>query len=300
MGKEIENMADVRRKFLTWEEEVKLSKIILDGTLKTPANFKDWKDADLTADAQDAVHTFILHNQGLVKSCAYRFAIFQVPIEDLIQDGDIGLYRAARKFDYHRGARFSTHATWWIRQAMFTTIQNRDLIKIPKKQSYAYNKAVKTFYSQWQNTGIKPQMSKVLESLNVGKDTIYDLNYLIPYPIELDSPIVSDSDAHEEMYDLVKNPLQITPEQHCLENDPFNQKIFEELLPKLLTPKEHSVIAYLFGFADGEPHTLEETGEVFGISKQRIQQLKVSAFRKLVRNPKVRKMYAQNVGYDSN
>ncbi|MGD8750090.1 MAG: sigma-70 family RNA polymerase sigma factor [Anaerolineales bacterium] len=275
---------------LTREEEIDLAKRIERGRLardemargkSSPRRRKELNR--LIKDGWEARRHLITANSRLVVSIAKKYVGRGVPMIDLIQEGNIGLMRAAKKFDYKRGYKFGTYATWWIRQAITRSIANRGrTIRIP---AYIGDKITKFFRMQnqlKQNLGRDPNNEEIANALNVDPDEVERIFKISRRPLSLERPISYESDA--ELGDFIEDNETPAPEEHA--EDSLIHEHLEEVL-ETLPPREARILKMRYGFMNGKIHTLQEIGRKEGITRERVRQIEAQALRRL-RNPQIR------------
>lgn len=224
-----------------------------------------------------ASRRLIESNLRLVIAIARRYTSTGVPLIDLIQEGNLGLMRAAEKFDYRRGCHFGTYATWWIRQAVSRAAGEQSrLIHLPEHVATRLRKVRRTAAQLSQENGLDPLPEQIAEACNMELNEVIDLLGIIEQPVSLDAPV--DDEARYSLADTLEDSAAPAPaetaSQHLL-----GEELHRALV--LLTPRERSVITLRYGIGDGRSRTLLEVGKELGISRERVRQLEVVALMKL-------------------
>jgi len=216
-------------------------------------------------------------NLRLVIAIARRYTSTGVPLIDLIQEGNLGLMRAAEKFDYRRGCHFGTYATWWIRQAVSRAAGEQSrLIHLPEHVATRLRKVRRIAAQLSQENGLDPLPEQIAEACNMDVNEVVDLLGIIEQPVSLDAPV--DDEARYSLADTLEDSAAPAPAETA------SQHLLGEELHRalaLLTPRERSVITLRYGIGDGRSRTLLEVGKELGISRERVRQLEVVALMKL-------------------
>jgi len=272
---------------LTTEEEVSLAKRLEAGRNaekrlgKTPDHAKapDWQW--LVQDGIEAREHLIKANTRLVVSIAKKYMSRGVPFLDLIQEGNLGLMKAVEKFDYRRGYRFSTYATWWIRQTITRAIADQGrTIRVPVHMSDRIRRLYRVARELEQEHGRKPTVEEIADALEVEPRKVQWMLKVSWQPLSLEHPVGEDDDS--ELGNFIENDTAPTPSETA-HNHLLKEKI-EELLTTL-TPREARILRLRFGLQNGRSYTLEEVGHKFGLTRERIRQIEGRALRRL-RHPR--------------
>ena len=246
---------------LTSEDEAELAKRILDGD-------------------EEAKKKLTEANLRLVVSIAKRYVGRGMLFLDLIQEGNLGLMKAVEKFDYTKGFKFSTYATWWIRQAITRAIADQArTIRIPVHMVETINRQVRAQRQLLQELGREPTPEEIADFMGISPEKVVEIQKIAQDPVSLETPIGEEEDSH--LVDFIEDTKATPPSDVAAQT-----MLREQLIAALhkLTPREEKVIRLRYGLDDGKQRTLEEVGKEFNVTRERIRQIEAKALRKL-RNP---------------
>jgi RNA polymerase primary sigma factor len=274
---------------LTAQEEIELAKRIELGReaserLREVPSYSsecEWLQS-LIKDGQAAREHLGRANTRLVVSIAKRYMGQGLPFPDLIQEGNVGLMRAVDKYDYKRGNRFSTYATWWIRQAITRALaQKTRTIRIPLHMTERIRQMYRTAQVLEQTLGHRPTPEEIAKEMELPPESVRGMMDASQHAIALERPVGDDGDS--EFGDFIEDQESPSPVEAATQH--LLQETIEEVLSEL-TPRQSHILRLRFGLGGGEPHTLEEIANKFGLSRERIRQLEKEALRRL-RHPRL-------------
>ena len=246
---------------LSWADEVEVARRIDEGG----------------PDAEMAKAELIKANLRLVVSIGKQYIYRGLPLSDLIQEGNLGLIKAVEKFDHTRGFKFSTYASWWIRQSIIRAIESQvRTIRIPIYKLEVVNRVNQTQRLLFQRLGRDPSTLEIAEHLEMGVEEVEALVRLVKEPVSLDSAVSDDSNS--TVMDFVANPDAETPSDK-IEAASLREQIDDVLAS--LTPREEKVVRMRYGIGEATHYSLEEIGSRFALTRERIRQIEIKALRKL-------------------
>jgi RNA polymerase primary sigma factor len=283
---------------LTAEEEVELAQRIERGRLAREelarGNVSPRRRQELQRLIEDgwaAREHLITANSRLVISVAKKYMGRGVPFLDLIQEGNIGLIRAAKKFDYRRGHKFSTYATWWIRQAVTRAIADQGrTIRVPVHMGDQINKLLRIQHQLTQRLGRDPSVEELAESLDVTPQKVENMIQVARRPLSLETP--TDDEEDSVLGDFIQDEEATAPDETATYN------LLREHLDSVLNglpPREVRILQLRYGLLDGQAYTLEEVGRKMGVTRERVRQIEAQALSRL-RHPAIRRKLREYLG----
>ncbi|AEP36543.1 RNA polymerase sigma factor RpoD [Taylorella asinigenitalis] len=269
LERSVPDIHEIQQKFIDLEKEVILPIKELKNVNKRMVNGE--------AKAKKAKHEMIEANLRLVISIAKKYTNRGLQFLDLIQEGNIGLMKAVDKFEYRRGYKFSTYATWWIRQAITRSIADQArIIRIPVHMIETINKINRITRQILQETGVEPDSAMLAEKMDMPIEKIRKILKISKDPISMETPIGDDDDSH--LGDFIEDTSTLSPEEAALQRS--MTEVFDEVINSL-TQREGKVLRMRFGIGMSSDQTLEEVGKQFDVTRERIRQIEAKAIRKL-------------------